>query len=108
MAGRGQAQKITSLGDIYPGARRVKGDKDRIANWLEQESPVACRPDQPADTLLGLYEVINIFEPIYTDREISHRKSNFLASLEKLKTLALWGPHSYLIMVVLRHGCLLG
>lgn len=63
---------------------------------------------QPADMPLGLHEVINIFEPIYTDREISHRKSNFLASLEKLKALALWGPHSYLIMVVLRHGCLLG
>lgn len=48
--------------------------------------------------LFGLHEIINIFKPIYTNRETSHRKSNFLASLEKLKALALLGPYSYLIM----------
>lgn len=36
---------------------------------------------QPADMLFGLREVLRIFEPIYTHREISHRKSNFLLLL---------------------------
>ena len=74
----------------------------RIVTWLEQEPRWHRGQIQPADVPLGLPEVINIFEPIYTDREISHRKSNFLASLEKLKALAPWGPRSYLITVASR------
>ena len=80
----------------------------RIVTWLEQEPQWHGGQIQPADVPLGLPEVINIFEPIYTDREISHRKSNFLASLEKLKALAPWGPRSYLISVASRKAAAWG
>lgn len=51
----------------------------------------------------------NIFKPIYTNQKISQRKFNFLASLEKLKVLALLAhiPTDN-DLIVLSNGCLSG
>lgn len=64
---------------------------------------------QSADMLFGLHGVINIFEPVYTNQKISHRKLVFLASLENQK---LWQSWTHIPIdhdsVGLSDGCLFG
>lgn len=64
---------------------------------------------QSADMLSGLHGVINIFQPVYTKQNISHRKLVFLASLENQK---LWQSWIHIPidndLVGLSDGCLFG